>query len=202
MARRERSRGSERLAHVPYQSQNNLGGQEVLLDHGYRDLTRIALISLDEKPASREVSETGPKAEISALDGDNDAPEVNVLHQSSRKPNYRKKGAYVDNTRSYQRTSFKGPNSTVGRCFICGSPYNFIAQCPEKHCQKCGQKGHDARTCTGSKSKGMFCLSDKGGEGISVMLPIAMEGNPVGAMLDTGADTSVADRSTLRKLGI
>ena len=169
------------------------------------DLGRIAFMSLDvDRKTPQEKVEPRPTTEETISDAV-DTTEVNVsaIYRNPQKQGYRRRGANVDSSHRYSRTNFRGASSRTERCFICGSFNHFMAQCPEKYCQKCGQKGHDARVCSGPKSRrGIFCVSKIRAREMSVMLPVTMNGNKIDVMLDTGADLSVIDLPTLQKLGI
>ena len=72
--------------------------------------------------------------------------------------------------------------------------------------RKCGEKGHPMGECkdslTGSKGQVMVTKLLSKREEMSVILPIKLSGEPINALLDSGAGPSVIDKNTLCQLGL
>ena len=88
-----------------------------------------------------------------------------------------------------------------GRCFICDSDRHFMAQCPERHCAKCGERGHEVRYCPHTRSRRGLFQATCGTCG-TVVVPVKWNGKHINVMMDKGADPSVVDRGTVQKMNI
>ena len=179
--------------------------KRIPLDHGYKDMTRIAYMTLDEQPVPRELPdlECNARTEIAASNSSDETRTINAAYRDRRGPSNKKRSAYyADNTKGYG-TITRGPSSRVG-CFVCGSSRHFMVHCPEKHCPKCGKKGHELRACPDSGSRKIFTTSApvRTTRETSVVITVSLNGKQTDAMLGTGADPSVVDRVKLRGLGI
>ena len=98
-----------------------------------------------------------------------------------------------------------GPNRGEG-CYICGGDHPW-RYCKEKSCPACGQKGHLLKDCSdrkssGSKYKVMQAGQRNGNSEMSAVLPVTLNGEPITALLDSGAGPSVLDIRTVCDLGL
>ena len=104
-------------------------------------------------------------------------------------------------TRKYPASQFP----KKGRCFICDSDRHFMAQCPKRHCAKCGERGHEVRYCPHTRSRrGVFQATTQHSvvHETAVVVPVKWNSKPINVMMDTGADPSVMDRGTVQKMNI
>ena len=104
-------------------------------------------------------------------------------------------------TRKYPASQFP----KKGRCFICDSDRHFMAQCPERHCAKCGERGHEVRYCPHTQSRREVFQATTQHSVVhetAVVVPVKWNGKPINVMMDTGADPSVVDRGTVQKMNI
>ena len=103
------------------------------------------------------------------------------------------KETYKDAPRKYPVSQF--PKKV--RCFICDSDRHFMAQYPERHCAKCGERGYEVRYCPHTRSRiGVFQATTQHSvvHETAVVVPVKWNGKPINVMMDTGADPSVVDR--------
>ena len=174
--------------------------KKISLDYDYRDLSLIALMTLDDEPAHQGSPKRVARDEVATPDAEDGRTGVNTVKQDPRRANYRRRGPFRGNSRRYTTRV-----SSDARCFICDSARHFMAQCPERCCPKCGRKGHDIRGCRERDSqRDVFQASACSASTMetSVMLPVKINGREINAMLDTGADPSVVDRVTAQRLGL
>ena len=104
-------------------------------------------------------------------------------------------------TRKYPASQFP----KKGRYFICDSNRHFMAQCPERHCAKYGERGHEVRYCLHTRGRrGVFQATTQHSvvHETAVVVPVKWNGKPINVMMDTGADPSVVDRGTVQKMNI
>ena len=170
-------------------------------------MTRIAYMTLDEQPVPRDFTdpECNAKTEIAASNSSDETRTINAVYRDRRGPSNKKRSTYYANNTKKEGygTNTRGPSSRLG-CFVCCSSRHFMAHCPEKHCPKCGKKGHELRACPDSGSRKIFTTSAtvRTTRETSVVTPVSLDGKQTDTMLDTGADPSVEDRVTLQGLGI
>ena len=128
--------------------------KNVPLDFGYRELWRIAVVHQEKAPGDAEepTSIEGGRA----TEAEDTGASVYVTSKETYKDTPRSKGAMGrrdGRTRKYPASQFP----KKGRCFICDSDRHFTLQCPERHCAKCGERGHEVCYCPHTRSrKGVF----------------------------------------------
>ena len=143
--------------------------------------------------------------EVNALRGG-----FNNFNISYRGNRGRDRGGYRDSRYNARNT----PQTQDGkRCRACQSPSHFFRNCPVRHCQACGTKGHDAwnRTCPKyswltkpdvdldtqvSIDTEQFDTINENAD-FSVVVRGMINDNPTNVMLDTGASLSVIDMGTI-----
>ena len=156
------------------------------LTKGYRNYAAVSKVAvLDTNPGQTKSprNESELDSAVNYMRGQY-APHKSRQHKSSQNWEYSKKRV---------------------ACYICGKDH-FWHYYPEKRCAKCVEKGHPMRECkdgfTDSKGQVMVTKLHGGREEMSVILPIKLSGEPINALLDSGAGPSVIDRNTLCKLGL
>ena len=148
-------------------------------------MTRIAAVGTHPNHGYRE------------LTGDDDQdPEVNYVQ-----------GHYAPSkSKSYKPPRNSQDSKKRGGCYICGKEH-FWKFCPDKRCAICGDKGHPMRDCKkgreSSKRDQIMVTKGVSNKGpTSAILPIHLSGEPVNALLDSGAVPSVIDKHTVYELDL
>ena len=84
---------------------------------------------------------------------------------------------------------------------------HFAPECEQQYCQRCGKKGHDRRECNNRKDRRVNALQNPMATQTKdnlwgVVITIRINGKPIKAMIDTGAQPSVIDDKSLEEVGL
>ena len=184
----------------------------VALDKGNRDFARICMLQ-DESVLSqerREATSTSSKDCVHTQSShshpvdsshDSNSEQVNDKVNSVRYQSRRKRNR-IQQQESNGRT-YSTWTTRKSACYVCGVHGHFARSCPEQFCQLCGKRGHDKRDCR-TKNRVLlaeFANSSLHTNELGVVSRIYLNGTPLIAMLDSGAQPNIVDKETLTSLG-
>ena len=115
--------------------------------------------------------------------------------------------------KSFQSQSSGGYRATKTKfaCYTCGRPGHGWRVCPDRVCEKCHARGHDAHQCkVGRSQKGstnetrrVYVVDyENRWDEESATISVKIAGSTCRALLDTGAKVNVMDENTMIELGL
>ena len=174
--------------------------KEIPMDFGYRELGRIALLEQENGPVDPVKPESKYQNEVT---NDQDTVYVTAKEEYRGATSYRGYGRGRGKAgRSYSGNQLRNPKNTR---YICNSDRHFMARRPDRHCPKCGEKGHPVWDChyTGTGRKVLNATTRHAVvRNAAVMIPVKWDNKAINVLIETGADPSVVDRDTFERMGI